>query len=58
MWHGLRTIMDDKVKDIAVISADSAFAYELKVFYACFETTGVASANYSLTRAEGDVMND
>lgn len=58
MWHGLRTIMYYKVKAIASISADAAFADKLNIFYTRFETSGAASATYHLTMEESDVIRD
>lgn len=49
MWHRLCTITDYKVKDIAMVTADSAVADELNAFYTRFEVSQAVGSIYSLT---------
>uniref|UniRef100_A0A669DLI1 Reverse transcriptase domain-containing protein n=1 Tax=Oreochromis niloticus TaxID=8128 RepID=A0A669DLI1_ORENI len=58
MWHGLRTITDNKPRDSAPINADSAFTNELNQFYARFEVSQAANAIYRWTTEDNDVINE
>lgn len=57
MWQCLCTITDYKVKDTITINADSAFTNELNKFSPCSKVSQAASANYSLTTENSDVIS-